>query len=145
HLTRLYGDPRAKGAFANMPVVIVAYSGGFLSAAASLNVGGLGKRVSGVVLLDALYGELDKFTSWIAKNPTAFFVSAFTTHNKARDDNLAKMLRDKGISVQYGLNGPLEPGTVAFLSLGESAAHRDFVTRAWTRHPVADVLDKMAE
>jgi hypothetical protein len=145
HLTRLYGDPRAKDAFANMPVVIVAYSGGFLSAAASLNVGGLGRRVSGVVLLDALYGELDKFTSWIVKNRNSFFVSAYTTHNKARDDNLAKMLRDRGIEFQHGLNGPLEPGTVAFLSLGDSAGHRDFVTRAWTKLPVTDILERMAE
>ena len=145
HLTRLYGDARAKDAFANMPVVIVAYSGGFLSAAASLEVGGIGRRVSGVVLLDALYGELGKFTSWIVKNRTGFFVSAYTTHNKARDDNLVKMLRDKGITVQQGLNGPLEPGTVAFLSLGESAGHRDFVTRAWTKLPVTDILERMAE
>ncbi|MFL6795909.1 MAG: alpha/beta hydrolase [Xanthobacteraceae bacterium] len=145
HLTRIYGDQRARDAFANMPVVIVGYSGGFVSAAASLHVGGLGPRVSGVVLLDALYGEMDKFTSWIVKNPTGFFVSAYTTHNKARDDQLAKMLRDRGIRVQYGLDGPLEPGTVAFLSLGEKAGHRDFVTRAWTKLPVADILDRMAQ
>jgi hypothetical protein len=44
------------------------YSGGFVSAAYSLHVGGLGSRVIGVVLLDALYGELDKFSSWILNN-----------------------------------------------------------------------------
>src|SRR6476646_10729216 len=60
-LARIYGDARAAQAFAKMPVIIVAYSGGFVSAAHSLHVGGLGKRVRGLVLLDALYGEIDKF------------------------------------------------------------------------------------
>ncbi len=54
--------------FANMPVIIVGYSGGFMPAAWSLEVGGLGNRVRGVFLLDAVYGELDKFASWIVNN-----------------------------------------------------------------------------
>ena len=82
HLARVYGDARAEEAFAKMPVVIVAYSGGFVPAAWGLHVGGLGKRVTGVVLLDALYGELDKFSSWIARNRHAFFVSSYTQHLK---------------------------------------------------------------
>ena len=49
--------PAARGAFRRMPVVIVAYSGGYLPAVYSLTVGGEGGRVRGVVLLDALYGE----------------------------------------------------------------------------------------
>ena len=48
-----------------MPVVIVAYSGGYLPAAYSLAHGGARDRVKGVVLLDALYGEPDKFARWI--------------------------------------------------------------------------------
>jgi hypothetical protein len=145
HLARVYGDVRAKEAFARMPVVIVAYSGGFLSAASSLHVGGLGKRVIGVVLMDAIYGEFDKFTSWIAKNRSGFFISAYTQHNKARDDQLAKMLGDRGVPVQYELNGPLKPGTVALLSMRGGVNHRDFVTQSWTEHPVADILQRMAK
>ena len=57
--------PNARGAFRHMPVVIVAYSGGYLPAAYSLAVGGAGSRVRGVALLDALYGERDKFVNWI--------------------------------------------------------------------------------
>jgi hypothetical protein len=143
HLTRIYGDPRASEAFAKMPVVIVAYSGGFVSAAASLHVGGLGNRVRGVVLLDALYGEMDKFSSWIVNNRSAFFVSAYTAHTKRRDDELARILREKGIPVASELNGPLKPGTVAFLPTGEGIRHRDYVTLAWTEHPVKDVLLRM--
>ena len=143
-LARVYGDPRSSEAFANMPVVIVAYSGGFETAAWCLQIGGLGKRVTGVVLLDALYGHLDKFSSWIARNRSGFFVSAYTQHNKRRDDDLARILRDKGIPVQHSLDGPLKPGTVAFLPT-DGVRHRDYVTLAWTEHPVKDVLLRFAQ
>ena len=144
-LARVYGDPRSTETFANMPVVVVAYSGGFETAAWSLHVGGLGKRVIGVVLLDALYGHLDMFASWVAKNRHAFFVSSYTPHNKRRDDDLAQSLRGKGIPVQYELDGPLKPGTVAFLSMGSAVRHRDFVTLAWSQYPVRDVLLRITQ
>jgi hypothetical protein len=145
HLARVYGDARASEAFSKMPVVIVAYSGGFVSAAWSLHVGGLGKRVTGVVLLDALYGEMDKFASWIINNRSAFFISAYTRYTKRHDDELMRILQDKGIPVGRELNSPLKPGTVAFLSTGEGIRHRDYVTLAWTEHPVKDVLLRIAK
>jgi hypothetical protein len=145
HLARVYGDARAAAAFVKMPVVIVAYSGGFVSAAYSLHVGGLGSRVIGVVLLDALYGELDKFSSWILDNRSAFFVSAYTHYTKRRDDELAHILREKGVPVSYQLDGALKPGTIAFLGTGEDVRHRDYVTLAWTEHPVKDVLQRVVQ
>jgi hypothetical protein len=144
-LAQVYGDPASVDAFAKMPVIIVAYSGGFETAAWSLQIGGLGKRVAGVVLLDALYGHVEKFASWIARNRHAFFVSAYTQYTKRRDDELAQMLRGKGIPVQYELDGPLKPGTAAFLSTPPSANHRDYVTQAWTTHPVKDVLVRISQ
>src|SRR5262245_43253919 len=47
-LARLHGDPRSAAAFASMPVVIVAYSGGFLPAAWCLQRGGVNERLRGV-------------------------------------------------------------------------------------------------
>jgi hypothetical protein len=143
-LAAVYGDQRSAEAFAKMPVIIVSYSGGFETAAWSLHVGGLGKRVTGVVLLDSLYGHTDKFASWIARNRHAFFISSYTPHLKRRDDELAQALRAKGITVREELEGPLKPGTVAFLST-DGLRHRDFVTLAWTRNPVRDVLQRMAQ
>ncbi|MGY2936935.1 hypothetical protein ACVWZ6_006537 [Bradyrhizobium sp. GM6.1] len=46
HLARLTGDPNSARAFANMPIVIVGYSGGFLPTAWSLEVGGISDHVS---------------------------------------------------------------------------------------------------
>lgn len=144
-LAKVYGDPSAAATFNKMPVVIVAYSGGYVTAAWSLKVGGLGSRVRGVVLLDALYGEIDKFASWITRyRRSAFFISAYTRYTKRRDDQLVRILRDRHIVVRRNLNGPLRPGTIAFLPTGEGIRHRDYVTQAWTDHPITDILVKMA-
>ena len=144
HLAQLYGDPGAAKAFANMPVIIVGYSGGFVPTAWSLEVGGLGNRVRGVFLLDAVYGELDKFASWIENNRTGFFVSSYTHYTARHDHELMHMLREKGIAVSEDMDGPLRPGSVVFVETPEGVTHRDYVTHAWTYDPVKEVLVKMA-
>jgi hypothetical protein len=144
-LAQLYGDPASAKAFASMPVVIVGYSGGYVPAAWSLQVGGLGSRVRGVFLLDAIYGELDKFASWIENNRSAFFVSSYTHYTKRRDQELMRMLRDRGISVAEDMDRPLQPGSVVFVETPDGITHRDYVTQAWTELPVKEVLVKMAE
>jgi hypothetical protein len=144
HLAELYGDPRAAKAFANMPVVIVGYSGGFVPTAWSLEVGGLGDRVRGVFLLDAVYGELDKFASWIENNRSGFFVSSYTHYTERHDRELMHMLRDKGIAVSDDMDRPLKPGSVVFVETPEGVTHRNYVTHAWTANPVKEVLVKMA-
>ncbi|MBP0114060.1 alpha/beta hydrolase [Bradyrhizobium vignae] len=144
HLARLTGDPNSARAFANMPIVIVGYSGGFLPTAWSLEVGGISDRVRGVVLLDAVYGEMDKFASWIESHRSGFFVSSYTRYTARRDRELMSMLRQKGISVAEDMDGPLQPGSVVFVETGEGITHRDYVTRAWTRDPLKDVLVKMS-
>jgi hypothetical protein len=144
HLARLYGDPSAAKAFANMPVIIIGYSGGFVPAAWSLEVGGLGNRVRGVFLLDAVYGELDKFASWIENNRSGFFVSAYTRYTKRHDRELIQMLKEKGIAASETMDGPLRPGSVVFVETPEGVTHRDYVTHAWTENPVKQVLVKMA-
>jgi hypothetical protein len=144
HLARLTGDPNSAQAFANMPIVIVGYSGGFLPTAWSLDVGGIPNRVRGVFLLDAVYGELDKFANWIENNRSGFFVSSYTRYTKPRDRELIEMLRDKGITVTENIDGPLRPGSVVFVQTRDGITHRDYVTQAWTEHPVKEVLAKMA-
>jgi hypothetical protein len=144
HLARLYGDPKSAQTFANLPIVIVGYSGGFLPTAWSLEVGGVPDRVRGVFLLDAVYGELDKFASWIEKNRTGFFISSYTRHTRRHDLELMQMLRDRGIAITESMDGPLRPGSVVFVQTPDGVTHRDYVTQAWTEHPVKDVLVRMA-
>ena len=144
HLAKLYGDPSAAKTFANMPIVIVGYSGGFVPTAYSLDVGGVGNRIRGVLLLDAVYGELDKFASWIANNRSGFFVSAYTHYTQRHDQELMQMIRDKGIAISDDMDGPLRPGSVVFVKTPDGVTHRDYVTHAWTDKPVREVLAKMA-
>lgn len=144
HLAQLTGDPNSARAFANMPIVIVGYSGGFLPTAWSLEVGGISDRVRGVVLLDAVYGEMDKFASWIESHRSGFFVSSYTHYTARRDRELMTMLRQKGISVSEDMDGPLRPGSVVFVETGDGITHRDYVNRAWTQYPLKDVLVKMS-
>ena len=125
-------------------MVIVGYSGGFVPTAYSLDVGGVGNRVRGVFLLDAVYGELDKFASWIENNRSAFFVSSYTHGTKRHQDELMSMLREKGIAISDDMDGPLRPGSVVFVETGEGITHRDYVTHAWIDNPVKEVLVKMA-
>ena len=143
-LARISGDPNNAKAFANMPIVIVGYSGGFLPTAWSLEVGGISDRVRGVVLLDAVYGELDKFAGWIENHRNGFFVSSYTHYTARRDRELMSMLRQKGIGVSEEIDGPLRPGSVVFVETGDGITHRDYVNRAWTQYPLRDVLVKMA-
>jgi hypothetical protein len=135
--------PSARGAFRRMPVVIVAYSGGYLPAVYSLSVGGDGGRVRGVVLLDALYGEKDKFIGW-AEGPGrgAFFVSAYSTSSREGNLAIADQLRQAGLAVQDQLPGSLTPGVVAFVDAG-SVDHNDFVTSAWGGAPLRDIFSRM--
>lgn len=144
HLARLTGDPNSVRAFANMPIVIVGYSGGFLPTAWSLEVGGISDRVRGVVLLDAVYGEMDKFASWIESHRSGFFVSSYTHYTARRDRELMSMLRQKGIAVSEDMDAPLRPGSVVFVETGDGITHRDYVNRAWTQYPLKDVLVKMS-
>ena len=144
-LTRLYGDQRVSRTFANMPIIIVAYSGGYLSAATSLERGGLKNRVRGVVLLDALYGELDGFASWISHNRSGFFVSAYTRSTQRHNAELEHMLSEHDVTFGRELKSSRLDGSVVFLPGDEGIRHRDFVNHAWADKPIKDILDRLPE
>jgi hypothetical protein len=134
----------ARADFERMPVVIVAYSGGYLPAAFSLAHGGAGGRIKGVVLLDALYGEPDKFARWIEQERgRAFFVSAYSTSSKTENDALRERLERDGVPTATGVPETLGPGTVAFVDSGD-VSHEDFVNYAWTSDPITDVLMRVS-
>ena len=48
------------------------------------------------------------------------------------------------LTVTENMDGPLRPGSVVFVQTPNGVTHRDYVTQAWTEHPVKDVLMKMA-
>jgi len=142
HLAQLYGDSRAARAFANMPIVVVGYSGGFMPTAWSLDVGGISNRVRGVVLLDALYAGIDQFADWIADHRSTFFVSSYTPHTAHHNADLEHELNERSVPYGSELRRNHLQGMVTFLPAGD-VSHRDFVTHAWTDNPVQDILLRM--
>jgi hypothetical protein len=138
-LAQMYGDPRSAFTFARMPIVIVAYSGGFGPTLSVLDRGGVRSRVRGLVLLDALYGGIGKFADWITYNRSTFFVSSYTPHTAHRNACLERLLRERSVPYSSELrNGHLQ-GMVTFLPAGD-ISHRDFVTHAWADNPIKDIL-----
>jgi hypothetical protein len=144
-LAKLSGDPRSLHKFETMPVVIVGYSGGFLPVAMGLSKGGVASRIKGVVLLDALYGELDTFASWIGKGRFAFFLSAYANSTRRHNAELERILAARKISYKATDNPPqIRRGSVIFVPTAPDTRHRDFVTKAWVEHPLADLLRKVS-
>ena len=144
HLTTLCGDSGARHLFHTCPVILAAYSGGYMPASAILQARGAGDRVKGVLLFDALYGEIDTFADWIARQRSqTYFFSAYSLSTKAQNLDLENRLADKGISMHQQLPQRFAPGDVAFLAAGESIVHNDFMSQAWTRDPLTSVASRL--
>jgi hypothetical protein len=142
-LAKLYGHESAHAVFANAPVVIVAYSGGYLPAIWSVHAGGANERVRGMILLDALFAETDKLAAWLAARPPAFFVSAYTKLAREENDALQKLLLEQNVQFQPSLPPKLAEGSVVFIANGDDVVHNDFVTKAWIGDPVKNLLARV--
>jgi len=140
-LMRLEGNRQSGRAFNLAPVVIVAYSGGYLSTAYALERGGANHRIKGVILMDALYGDEDKFATWFAaRRRQAFLLSAYTDSTKEENATLQGLLTKRRIPFTRNVPRTLSPGTAAFVATGGLAMHGDFVTRAWQPDPLEKAL-----
>lgn len=142
-LAQLSGDGRARQVFARAPVIIVAYSGGYLPAAFSLERGGVNGRIHGVILLDGLYAEEPRVADWIAQRQSAFFFSAFSSSTKDPNATLQRLLRERQVPMQHSAPPTLAPGSVTFVATAPSVVHRDFVTHAWIADPMKVVLGRI--
>ena len=143
-LAQLAGDGMRAPDFARLPIILVAYSGGYLPAAWSLELGGANRRIAGVILLDALYGETEKFSGWIAEHQSsAFFFSAFTASSAEGNGELQDQLMGQGIDFALDLPPCLEPGHIVFLEAGPNVVHNDFLSQAWVGDPLRHLFDRL--
>jgi hypothetical protein len=132
--------------FDKLNVVIVGYSGGFAPVAWAIHHGGSNERMRGVVLLDALYGEVDKFEKWITGDRyRRFFVSGYLGSTRARNLQLQQMLDNRGIKYRMALDDRIRPGSITFLPGRNGENHHSYVTKAWTDNPLADILNRLPE
>lgn len=141
-LGEMYGHSASlRDRFEAMPVVVVAYSGGYLPAVYAITRGDAGGRIRGVVLLDALYGEEAPLATWIVhRRRRAFFFSAYGGSARGANTDLQQMLSARQIPVATTLPNRLEAGKVTFLDVGDDVSHADFVTQAWTAEPLSHLL-----
>ena len=131
--------------FRAMPVVVVAYSGGYLPAIFALEVGGTGGRVHGVILLDALFGEVERYARWIGQHGAqTFFFSAWSASSAEPNAQLRKQVLGAFPGLVNVLPPSLEPGAIAFQPSAGST-HNDFVTRAWIANPLKAALGRVSE
>ena len=102
-----------------------------------------------MVLLDALYGELDKFATWIENDRSAFFVSAYLDSTREKNAELAHRLTARGIPFSSSLEKYVTKGSITILpgyrADGTPITHRDFVTHAWADQPISDILRRLRE
>jgi hypothetical protein len=138
-LGKLTGAKAAK--FDAMPVVLVAYSGGYNPAASVLGNGDIGGRLLGVILLDAVFDEADIFADWIVRHRKSFLVSAYGQSSAAGNAEIVQLLAGHDVKASSDPPRRLEAGTVAFLA--SDAAHDSFVTRAFVGNPLQWLLARL--
>ena len=143
-LAELNGTPDAAFAFDAAPVIVVGYSGGYLPAAAALRYGGVGRRIRGVVLLDALYGDEDTFASFVEHRGPGVFVSLYGKSSRAGNEALRRRLMARGVAIaDDSLPDSIGPGAVVFVDAGDAVPHGDFVTGALGGDPLSAVLARL--
>lgn len=145
HLAALRGEPCTEALFNRLGVILVAYSGGYDPAAYALDVGGAGDRIRGVVLLDALYGESDRFERWIERTASeggpGFFFSAYSGSSRQENTLLQNALAEHNLKVEMAPRRlRLHQGSISFLFAGDDIDHKGFVTDAWVRDPLKAVF-----
>jgi hypothetical protein len=144
-LSIMLGQPRSVRTFFKMPIIFISYSGGFVPTAWAMRLGHIQDRLRGVVLMDSLYGETDRFRDWITSNRRGFFISGYLGSTRARNLELQRELSEKKIPYTTSLEGDIKPGSVVFMAGHPEDSHRDYVTQAWTVDPITDILDRLPE
>ena len=93
-------------AWRRAPVVIVAYSGGYRTAAQIVDRGGLDGRIEGLVMLDAFYGDAGLYAAWLARHRHRAFLYALFTKSSAEETDLLKThLIERNVAYRTGDDG----------------------------------------
>ena len=133
--------PVMAAALRRAPVVLIAFSGGYKPAAFVLDRGGATPRIAGVILLDALYDEEERYARWFtAARSRSFLVSLYTESTAGRQAILMDRLRQRHIAIGTTLPAVIRPGTAAFVDCGSIRRHGRFVLEGPPHDPVHVLL-----
>jgi len=79
-----------EAAWRRAPIVIVAYSGGYRTAAQIISRGGLEGRIEGLIMLDAFFADAGVYAAWLGRNHHRAFLHALYTRSSMDETTLLK-------------------------------------------------------
>lgn len=126
--------------FSRIPVVLAAFSGGYKSVAYVVNRGGLGKRLIGALLFDAMFEDADKFAGWLAENyPNIFFLHLFGS-GSCEKNSLAVMAELDSKRLEFSQNWPkkLSGGNLHFVKT--ATGHNSIPLAGPPNNPLSEAL-----
>jgi hypothetical protein len=143
-IARMQRDPRLRRVLRGAKVVIVSYSGAYQATAFALDVGGVEKRVLGVLMLDSLYGQEPRFADWItAHRKDSFFFSIYTEPARSANETLQGLLNARSVPFSFVFPLRLNKGSVSFRPLAPDVVHWDLVTGTWVDRPLTDLFRRI--
>jgi hypothetical protein len=132
----------AAAAAARAPVILVAFSGGYRAAAFVLERGGVERRIHGVLLIDAIYGEVERLSAWLAgAGRRGFFLCLYGDSSREGTDALVDAVGKDDVAVLRGYPRRLSPGIVYGVAV---ATPHDLIPRDGPpAGPIADFLKRL--
>lgn len=103
----------------NAPIFLAAFSGGYKAVAYVLDRGGVPGRIKGVILLDALYEDVDKFEKWAREHLAEGFLVSLTTRGECEWNSLTLASRLEYTRVEVSRKWPvrsIDRGTLYVVS-----------------------------
>lgn len=133
----------ARERLARAPVILAGFSAGNVAVVTSLEKGGIGSRIAGVILLDALYDEMDRYAAWFARNDQRAFLAALYGASTARNtDDLMARFRDRGVPFLLRLPpGGIDGDDNLFLRV--DTPHLKIPVEGPPPQPVAEILRRL--
>ncbi|MEW5723447.1 MAG: hypothetical protein AB1896_10095 [Thermodesulfobacteriota bacterium] len=128
------------------PLVLAAFSGGYKSVAYVLDRGGVDGRIKGVLLLDGLFEDEDKFIHWlVTRSGSSFFVSLYSLEGPCREYNrkIADALRESGLGWKEHWPSRVKAGEVALIPV--ETDHLKIPLNGPPRRPLAELLRGIEE
>ncbi|MGE0154713.1 MAG: hypothetical protein AB7R90_19000 [Reyranellaceae bacterium] len=105
-------------AFRAAPVILSAFSGGYRSVAFSLARGGAEERIRGVLLLDAVYGDIRHFADWMLRHwHDGFFVGLAGPSTRQGQEELRAVLAQRQRRPRGWLPARIRPGVQALVEV----------------------------
>ncbi|MDH3233531.1 MAG: hypothetical protein OEQ29_08380 [Alphaproteobacteria bacterium] len=132
---------------ARAPLVLVAYSGGYLALAAGLAEAETGdaaiiERVEGIVMLDAVFGNLARIDGWLqARAGRVFLVGLFGKLSRSWTLDLIYRWEARGQPYGQLLPARLDRGSIVVMQVDTD--HEAIATDGPPRNPIAEIVRRL--